>query len=246
MAAAYWKMTRTEIKLFFREPLAVFFTLAFPLMMLFLFGSIFGNDPDPDLGGRGSVDTSVPGYMAVVIATGGIVGLPIGLATYRAQGVLRRFRATPIRPAAVLVPQLTVSLLFVSIGSALLIVAGKLVFGLHLPASGAQVVVSFVIAAASIFAVGFVLASLLSNPRTAQAVGTTLLFPMMFLSGASLPRALLPDTIREVAVVLPLTHVVTLIDDAWTGAGWNWAATAVLAGVFVASVALSTRAFRWE
>ncbi len=50
-----WKMTWTELKLFLRDPMAAFFTLVFPLMMLFLFGSIFGNEPDPQLGGRGQV-----------------------------------------------------------------------------------------------------------------------------------------------------------------------------------------------
>ena len=243
---ATWTMTRTEIKLFLREPMAVFFTLVFPLMMLFLFGSIFGNEPDPDLGGRGSVDVSVPGYMAVIIATAGLVGLPINLASYRAQGVLRRFRATPLRPEVVLVAQLAVSLLFAVAGSLLLVIAGRLFFDLHLPPATAAVAVAFLISAAAIFALGFVLASVLANARTAQAVGMTVLFPMMFLSGAALPRQMLSDTIQDVAQVLPLTHVVSLLDDAWSGAGWNVPALVVLGGVLVAGVVLSTRLFRWE
>ena len=128
-----WSMTKTELKLFLRDPMAVFFTLLFPLMMLFLFGSIFGNKPDPDLGGRGSVDVSVPGYIAIIIATNAIMGLPINLATYRAGGVLRRFRATPLRPAVVLGAQVAVGLVFAAVSSALLVVAGRIFFGLHLP-----------------------------------------------------------------------------------------------------------------
>ena len=243
---AAWRMTRTEIKLFLREPMAVFFTLVFPLMMLFLFGSIFGNDPDPDLGGRGSVDVSVPGYMAVIIATAGLLGLPINLASYRAQGVLRRFRATPIRPGVVLVAQLAVTLVFATLGSLLLVAAGRLFFGLHLPPATAPVLVAFLVSAAGIFALGFVLASVLPNARTAQAVGMTVLFPMMFLSGAALPRALLSERIRDVAQALPLTHVVSLLDQAWAGAGWNVSALVVLAGVLVAGVVISSRYFRWE
>jgi len=243
---ATWIMTRTEIKLFLREPMAVFFTLVFPLMMLFLFGSIFGNDPDPDLGGRGSVDVSVPGYMAVIIATAGLIGLPINLASYRAQGVLRRFRATPLRPQVVLVAQLAVSLAFALAGSLLLVIAGRLFFDLRLPPASGTVLVAFLVSAAAIFALGFVLASVLPNARTAQAVGTTVLFPMIFLSGAALPRQMLSDTIRDVAQVLPLTHVVSLLDDAWSGAGWNVPALLVLGGALVAGVVLSTRLFRWE
>jgi ABC-2 type transport system permease protein len=239
-------MTRTEMKLFLREPMAVFFTLVFPLMMLFLFGSIFGNEPDPDLGGRGSVDVSVPGYAAVIIATAGLLGLPITLASYRAQGVLRRFRATPIHPHVVLVAQLAVHLLVVTAGSLLLVVAGRLAFGLHLPSATGATLIAFLASAASIFALGFMLASVLPNARTAQAVGMTMLFPMMFLSGAALPRQLLSETMQDVARALPLTHVVNLIDDAWTGAGWNVPALGVLAVVLVIGAGVSFRVFRWE
>ena len=243
---AAWNMTKIELKLFLRDPMAVFFTLLFPLMMLFLFGSIFGNAPDPDLGGRGTVDVSVPGYIAIIIATNAIMGLPINLATYRAGGVLRRFRATPVRPSVVLGAQVAVGVVFAAVGSAMLVLAGRIFFGLHLPADPALVLGAILLSAASIFAFGFILASVLRNARTAQSVAMVVFFPMMFLSGAALPRPLLPEAIQDVAQVLPLTHVVTLLDDTWSGAGWNPVAMVVLLGVLVAGVALSTRLFRWE
>lgn len=241
-----WKMTKTELRLFLRDPMAAFFTLLFPLMMLFLFGSIFGNEPDPDLGGRGQVDVSVPGYIGVIIATTALMGLPINLASYRAGGVLRRFRATPLRPSVVLGSQVAVGALFTTLGSALLVVAGRIFFRLQLPDEPAAVLGAFFLSAASIYAFGFILASILSNARTAQSVGMVVLFPMMFLSGAALPRPLLSETIQDVAQALPLTHVVTLLDDAWSGAGWNTAAAVVLVGVMVCGVILSACLFRWE
>lgn len=241
-----WNMTKTEMKLYLRDPMAVFFALLFPLMMLFLFGSIFGNEPDPDLGGRGSVDVSVPGYIAIIVATNAIMGLPINLATYRAGGVLRRFRATPLPPSVVLGSQVAVGLIFTAVGSVLLVIAGRMFFGLHLPEDPGIVLGAVMLSAASIFAFGFILASVLPNARTAQSVAMVVFFPMMFLSGAALPRQLLSATIQDVAQALPLTHVVTLVDGAWSGAGWNPAAMVVLSGVMVAGVALSVRLFRWE
>ena len=85
-----YKLSVVEMKLFLREPMAAFFTLVFPLMMLFLFGSIYGNKPSPFFGGFGSVDISVPAYTAMIIATSGLMGITIVLATYREQGILRR------------------------------------------------------------------------------------------------------------------------------------------------------------
>jgi ABC-2 type transport system permease protein len=174
------------------------------------------------------------------------MGLPINLATYRAGGVLRRFRATPVRTSVVLGAQVAVGVVFAAVGSAMLVLAGRIFFGLHLPADPALVLGAILLSAASIFAFGFILASVLRNARTAQSVAMVVFFPMMFLSGAALPRPLLPEAIQDVAQVLPLTHVVTLLDDAWSGAGWNPVAMVVLLGVLVAGVALSTRLFRWE
>lgn len=99
-----WKLTLMEAKLFLREPFAAFFTLAFPLMMLFIFGSIYGNEPTPFFNGRGSVDVSVPRYMAMIIASVGMLSIAITLSVYRERGVLRRYRATPLRPQTIALP----------------------------------------------------------------------------------------------------------------------------------------------
>ena len=83
------KMTWMETKLFLREPVGAFFTLIFPLMMLFLFGSIYGNTPTAMFDRYGTVDISVPAYTAMIIATTGLVGLTITMSAYRENGVLR-------------------------------------------------------------------------------------------------------------------------------------------------------------
>lgn len=85
---ALMKYTWTEIKLFLREPMGAFFTLVFPLMMLFLFGMIYGNEPSSMFNGYGTVDVSIPAYTAMIIGTTGIVGLTITMATYREKGIL--------------------------------------------------------------------------------------------------------------------------------------------------------------
>ncbi|MGH2534517.1 MAG: ABC transporter permease [Thermomicrobiales bacterium] len=242
----FWTLTVTEAKLFTREPAAAFFTLIFPLMLLFVFGSIFGNDPSAELDGRGSVDSSVPGYMALIIATTGLLGLPLVLANYREQGILRRLRATPVRPLTVLGAHIAVQLAMTIIGVTLLIIAGRIVYGLQWPRAPATTVLAFLLASLSFYAAGFVLASLLPTPRVAETVGQAIYFPMLFLSGATFPRQMMPDTVRALAEALPMTHIVILLSDLWFGEGWAWVSAAVLAGLLVAGVAVSARTFRWE
>jgi ABC-2 type transport system permease protein len=242
------KMTWMESKLFLREPVGAFFTLIFPLMMLFLFGSIYGNTPTQYFNGRGTVDISVPAYTAMIIATTSLVGLTITMAAYRENGVLRRLRTTPISPLVILVAQVIVLFMMTALGMLLLVVAGKLVYQLRFDGDALSVVAGFILSSLSFFALGFVLAGLMPTARTAQVVGMVLLYPMLFLSGAGFPRELLPETIIKVSTFLPLTYVVTLLRGLWIGDPWSLHLTEVLvlAGMLVLGVLISIKTFRWE
>jgi ABC-2 type transport system permease protein len=242
------KMTWMETKLFLREPIGAFFTLAFPLMMLFLFGSIYGNEPTPLFNGRGTIDISVPAYTAMIIATTGLLGLTITMAAYRENGVLRRLRTTSVSPFVVLAAQVIVLFLMTTLGMLLLIIAGKLVYHLRFEGNALSVLVGFMLCSLSFFALGFVLAGLMPTARTAQVVGMVLLYPMLFLSGAGFPRELLPEAINKVSTFLPLTYVVNLLRGLWTGEPWgnHLLDVGVLAGILVLGVVISVFTFRWE
>lgn len=242
------KMTWMEVKLFLREPVGAFFTLAFPLMMLFLFGSIYGNEPTPMFGGYGTIDISVPAYTAMIIATSGLMSITITMAAYRENGVLRRLRTTPVSPLVVLAAQVIVVFTMTSLGMVLLIVAGKLVYHIRFDGNAWSVLGGFVLSSLSFFGLGFILASVLRTARTAQIVGMVLLYPMLFLSGAGFPRELLPETIKKVSTFLPLTYVVNLLRGLWIGEAWSQHITEVIVLVvmLVVGVLISAKMFRWE
>jgi ABC-2 type transport system permease protein len=241
-------MTWMEAKLFLREPVGAFFTLVFPLMMLFLFGSIYGNEPVPEFGGYGTIDISVPAYTSMIVATTGLMGLTITMAAYRENGVLRRLQTTPISPFVILAAQVIVLFLMTTLGMLLLIVAGALVYHIRFEGNAFSVLAGFVLSCLSFFAIGFVLAGLMPTARTAQVVGMVLLYPMLFLSGAGFPRELLPEAIKKFSTVLPLTHVVTLLRGLWIGEAWSQHVTEIiiLAALIVVGALISVRTFRWE
>ncbi len=243
---ALTKMTWVELKLKFREPVGTFFTFVFPLLLMFLFGSIYGNEPTPFLDGRGNIDNSVPGYIAMIIGTTGMVGLPIALSVYRENGILRRFRTTPLKPITVLGSQVLVNLIVSLIGMVLLVIVGVVVYDLTLPEAPTGTILAVIIGGLSFLSVGFVLASLMPTATAAQAVGMALYFPMLFLSGAGLPQQMLPQNLVDFSQFLPLTHVVNLLQDLWYGNGWNLTALLVLLGVTIVAAAVSIRTFRWE
>ena len=242
------KMTWMEAKLFLREPVGAFFTLAFPLMMLFLFGSIYGNEPTAMFGGHGTIDVSIPAYTAMIIATSGLMSITITMAAYRENGVLRRLRTTPISPFIILTAQVIVIFTMTCLGMLLLIVAGMLVYHIRFEGNALSVLGGFVLSSLSFFALGFVLAGLMPTARTAQVVGMVILYPMLFLSGAGFPRELLPEAIKKVSAFLPLTYVVNLLRGLWIGDPWSmhWLNVGVLAGMLLLGAIVSSKTFRWE
>ena len=243
-----WKLTWAEAKLFLREPEAAFFTLAFPLLLLFIFGSIYGNAPLDFFGGRGSVDVSVPAYMAMIIGTTGLLSIGISVASYREKGILRRYRATPLRPTTILTAQVVVNFVMTLLGALLLAIAAWLVYGLRFEGNALSVLGAFTLSTFSFFAIGFLVASLAPTVRVANVVGMVLFYPNLFLSGATFPKEMFPETMCRVSRVLPLTYVVDLLQGLWFDDAWGQHLTevVVMLVMLVVGVAVSARTFRWE
>jgi ABC-2 type transport system permease protein len=242
---AFAKLTLVEFKLLIREPAALFFLLAFPLILLFLNGG-YGNEPDERFGGVGAMDVLVPGYVAMILATAGLTALPGILASYRERGVLRRLGATPLPPATVLAAQVVVQLALSTAGLVVLLVVGMLAYDLNPPAAPAAFAGAFLLGGLAVLALGFVVASLARSARIAAAAGFVVFFPMIFLSGAAVPRESLTATMQRIADALPLTYVVTALRDAWAGAPASMLAFGVLAATLGAGALVGARTFRWE
>lgn len=240
------KLTWTEFKILLRSPMAVGFTILMPVMLVVLIGLVWGNAPDPKLSGYGGLDAMVPAYFALIIVIAGLINLPIALAVRREQGILRRFRATPLRPAFVLGSQVLVNLLLATTGAVLLIVVGRALFNLRLPADPLAVTLAFILSGLSFFAMSFIVAGLARTSDAARSIGLALYFPMMMLSGAAFPRASMPQALQAATAWLPMTQVVTLLQGLWVGTGWNLVAVTVLIGMLIAGVLIATRTFRWE
>jgi ABC-2 type transport system permease protein len=247
-----WKLSWVEIKLFVREPITVIFTLALPVIFLFVMGGVFGNEPDTgDSGmivfrGVGPLDYYIPAYFGLVMMAIGTVALPVHLAGYRERGVLRRLRASSIPIWSVLGSQLIVSFIIAVFGSILILVFGLLVYSANLPQSPGWLVPAFVLGTLSFAAFGFFLGAVLPSTRSAQGLGLILFFVMMILGGAGPPPEVLTGAMDTVGKITPLRHVILMLQDPWLGFGWHPNASLIVAGVMVAAALLAVRFFRWE
>ena len=245
-----WKLFLMQLKLYLREPVAFFFSLAYPALLLLLFGFIYGNDPAPEFWGRnfGTVDASVPAYTGIIIGTVALMGIPIDTTSSRENGVLRRYCATPMRPIVYILASVMVYLMVTLLGMGILVAVGKFVFDLRMAGSWWNVLGAILLSALAFFSAGYLLASLAPTARIAQTVGMVIFFPMMFLSGAGMPLQLLPESLQQVSKYLPLTYVVELVQGLWFGDPWRvlWVPTLVLVGMIAVGTAASVKLFRWE
>lgn len=238
-------LTRVETLLLLREPAAVLFTLALPLVLLLL-NSSEGNTPNPRFGGAGTTDVLMAGYLVYVMATSAIMGLGETLADYRDRGILRRLRITPLRPWQILTSHALTHLAMSVLGVILLVTVGALAADLHRPASIGATALAMTASACSMIAIGFLLGALLPTVRTTQAVAAAIYFPAIFVSGALFPREVLPAVAQRIGDFLPMTYAVRSIRQAWTPGTVDEIGLAILAVTTVVGVAVAVRMFRWE
>lgn len=237
-----------ETKRMSRNFPALFFGLAFPVMLLGIFGGIYGNEPTDQWDGLGTVDFSVAGYVALVIAVAGLMSFPLGMVEYRSRGFLRRLRATPARPGQFLTAQVLTNGLISLLGIAALFAVAALFFDLKAPAHPVQFAGIVLLCAAAMFGVGMVIASLARTESSALVIANLVYFPMIFLTGATVPLELMPDAMRRISDALPLTYAVEALRWGWLDVGGDslGLALGVLAGTVVVCAAISAWLFRWE
>ena len=245
---SFAQLVSINLKLYVREPITAFFTLAFPVMLVLIFGAVYGNEPTSLFGGYGSMDISMPGYTALILGSVGLLTVAINTSSYREAGILRRFRATPLRPSIYITADVTSNLIMTLAGMAGMLVIAWLIYRVRFEGQPVSVLLAVLFGGLSMFAIGYVIASLAPSARMAQVIGMVILYPMMFLSGAGMPLEILPESIRRISDFLPLTYVVKLLRGLWFGESWgqHLLEVAVLGSILVVCTAAAARLFRWE
>ncbi len=245
---AFFTITLIELKLSLREFIYIFFAFVFPPMMLLLFGGMNGNAPNDSYGGYGAVDFLTPAYIAMVMAVSGIMGLPLSLSEYRQHKVLKRYKATPVGTGTIMVPQLLVNALISVIGVMILVIVGIIVFGLRFPGNIFSFITAFLLSIAGVFSIGFLIAAVAPGNRAAMAIAYLVYFPMLFLSGATVPLQYMPDIIKTISKFIPLTYCVQILQGTWMGGPIDSFLTeaGILLAITAVCTGLSVKFFKWE
>ncbi|MEU3271186.1 ABC transporter permease [Saccharomonospora sp. NPDC006951] len=245
--SALYRLTVSETRLFFREPMSVFFVLAIPPALLVILGLVpsFG-DPIEGLGGLRIIDLYTPIVVAMGITLFALTSLPQQFATYREKGILRRMRTTPVRPAAMLGAQLLLASILSVVTTVVVLAIARLGFDVGLPQQPLSYLAAYLLSALAMFAIGLLVASLSPTGKTAGAVGTVLLFPSLFFAGLWIPRDSMNDVLRTISDFTPLGASVQSLQDAAAGDWPQLLHVAVMLGWVIIAGGLAARYFRWE
>jgi ABC-2 type transport system permease protein len=249
MLRGLWKLTWIEIKVFLREPLGAIGTIVIPVLVFIGVGRAVGKRLGPsELASNGFIHVGLPVLASLLIAISAVLSLVTIISIYREGGILKRLRATPLRPQTILTAHVLVKLVLTAATLVLMVLAGKRYYpvGVHVPVFGFTI--ALLISTWSILSIGFLIASIVPTARFAQPIGAVILYPMIGLSGLFFPVESLPPVLRAVARVLPLTYAVSLLEGIWSGDAWSahFGDVAALVMVFLVCTALSAKVFRWE
>ena len=249
MLRGLWKLTWLEIKIFMREPLGAFGTIGIPVLVFVVLGRMIGSRvTPPSPADSGFLRVGLPVFASVLIAISAVLSLVTIISIYREGGILKRLRATPLRPHTILTAHVVVKLLLTAITLALMVLAGKRYYPVDLDVPVFAFALALLISTWSILSIGFLIASIVPTARFAQPIGGAILYPMIGLSGLFVPIESLPPALQTVARALPLTYTVSLLQGIWRGDAWSAHVgdVAALAIVFIVCTALSAKVFRWE
>jgi ABC-2 type transport system permease protein len=246
MPKIFWEMLKAEVHLFSREPFGMFFTLAFPVLLLLLFGEIFGG---MDIGrGFHYADIYVSALFAMIIGNLSFMSLPITLAVYRELGIMKRLQVSPMPIQLFFAVQATVQAA-VFFASALVLLAVSIpVFHIRFGGNPFSYLLMLLLSMGAFFGLGFALGGVLTSLRTTTAVGSAMFFLLFFTSGAAVPREQFPEWLRAITNYSPLAHVVDSLGGLWTGdtLGQHMYSILYLAAILVIAVIVTARTFRWQ
>lgn len=212
---AFFTIFKTEFLLFLRNFFSFFFALVFPVLMLVLFGGIYGNEPI--YSGKGMMDICVPAYAVMVMGVTGLMSFPLTLAEYKEKKIYKRFDATPVGKKQVITAQTTVHVIMTLIGIAILCGMGKLLYDIKVKGNIALIGMGILLSTASMFSMGFLFTAIGRDAKGTSLLCYVCYFIMLFLSGATIPDMLFPDTMKTVAGFLPMTYAVDLMQGLFAG-----------------------------
>jgi len=152
------------------------------------------------------IDFFVPGVIGMTVLTTSIFGAISWNTKNRELGILKKLATTPLTKLEWIVGVIFHQIIMVFISTVIILVVGMSVFGLKvLP--DIQAVILIASGSIAFSGIGMTISRFVKGAEAADAAGNAITFPMMFLSGTFFPKEMMPEFLRQIARILPLTYL---------------------------------------
>lgn len=238
----------TELKLSFRGIDMFIFAICMPVIILVLIGIINGNKVAFEGANYTFLEQSFGAISTIAICAGGLMGLPLVLAGYREQKILKRLKVTPISPILLLAVQLIIYMIYSIISLVLIFIVAKLFWNLNIKGNILQFLGAYFLVMLSMFSIGLMVGGIAKNSKSAGSIASILYFPMLIFSGATLPYEVMPGLMQKIVDLLPLTQGIKLLKASVLGLSIDNVIFPIILMIllFVVCSTISIKFFKWE
>lgn len=242
----FLKLYVIEQKLALRSCDMIIFGVAMPVGILILISMIAGSKMAGD--GYTYLEASFASLIAVGICASAFMGIPLTIVDYRDKKILKHFFTTPCSPVWLLGSDVLCGAVTSVLSAVSISVVSVLLFGYHMKGNVLGFIGAWFLTMISMFSIGLFMASLCRTVKSVNAVTSIVYFPMLFLSGATIPYELFPEGLKTVASALPLTQGIKLMKAVSMGVQTEsiWKIVVLLVGITVICSVVSIKTFRWE
>lgn len=243
----FLKLYSVEQKLGFRSADSMIFAVAMPVGVLMLIAIVAGGKTAGD-SGYTFLESAFASLIAVGICASAFMGIPLTIADYRDKKILKHFFATPCSPMWILGADVLCCAVNAILSAIAVTIVAVVAFGYRMAGDILLFLGAWILTLVSMFSIGLLMASLCRTVKATNVITSAVYFPMLFLSGATIPFELFPEGLQKVASVLPLTQGIKLMKEASLGVQTEdviWRIVLLL-GITIICTAISVKTFRWE
>ena len=241
-------MLKTELKLSLRGMDMFIFAICMPIVVLVAIGIIYGSKPAFEGANYTFLEQSFGAITSIAICAGGVMGLPLVVSDYRSKHILKRFKVTPVDPIVILLVQVTIYALYSLVSMISLFLVAKLFFKFNMQGNILNFILGWLLVMISMFSIGIMVGGISKDSKIAAVIASVLYFPMLIFSGATIPYEVMPNIMKNIVDVFPLTQGIKILKSATLGQPVENIIIPIFIMLIIATICsiVAIKCFKWE
>ena len=246
--SSFMTMLKIELKLSLRGMDMFIFAICMPIVVLVTLGIIYGSKPAFEGANYTFLEQSFGAITSIAICAGGVMGLPLVVSDYRGKYILKRFKVTPVDPILILLVQVTIYALYSLVSMISLFLVANLFFKFNMQGSILNFILGWLLVMISMFSIGIMVGGISKDSKIAGVIASALYFPMLIFSGATIPYEVMPNIMKNIVDVFPLTQGIKILKSATLGQSVENIIIPIFTMLIIAVICstVAIKFFKWE